>query len=129
MCDIQSTSRNIKAFVAFVESTRSEKSALFRSKLQFMLIIGMEIWSTSTPKDLQKIIITVFAKETLHGSLRGNNLTRKAIDQIDSGEKSLIPKFQWHECISKERQTNLDSMSMFALSWIILLMCVRTQKI
>jgi hypothetical protein len=91
-------------------------------------VVAWEILSTSTPKDPQKIIITVFVKETLHGSLRGNNLTSKAIDQIDSSEKSLIPKLQWHGFISKERQTNLDNMSMFALSWIILLMCMRTQK-
>jgi hypothetical protein len=45
---------------------------------------------------------------------------------VNSSKKSLIPIFQWHRCIGKKRQTDLDNVSMFALGRTILLMCMWT---
>jgi hypothetical protein len=68
-----------------------------------MSIIGSEVWPTSTPKNAHERIITGVTKETFHGSFRLDNIARKTIDQIDSGEKSFIPILKRHRCICKKR--------------------------
>jgi hypothetical protein len=37
-----------------------------------------------------------------HGSFRLNNLARETINQVDSGEKSLIPILKRHRCITNK---------------------------
>jgi hypothetical protein len=68
-----------------------------------VFIIWTEIRPTSTPKDAQKRIITGFTEETFHGSLRLDNFARETINQIDCSEKSFIPIFERHGCISEKR--------------------------
>jgi hypothetical protein len=46
---------------------------------------------------------TLLAKKTLYGSLRIDNLTRKAINEINSSKKGFIQKFERHRCICKKR--------------------------
>jgi hypothetical protein len=65
--------------------------------------------------------------ETLNRCLRLNDLARETIDEIDRREKSLIPKLEGHGSIGKERETNLNNVSMFTLSRSILLMCMRAR--
>jgi hypothetical protein len=81
----------------------SKKNTLFGSELQFALIIWTEIGPTCAPKNSKKGIITLLAKKTLYGSLRIDNLTRKAINEINSSKKGFIQKFERHRCICKKR--------------------------
>jgi hypothetical protein len=103
------------------------ENTLFGIELKFVIIIRAKIRPTSTPKNPQKRIVTVTAKETLHGSLGTDDFTGKAIDEMNGSKKSLIPIFEWHGCICKKGQTNLNNVSMFALSRAILLMCMWTR--
>jgi hypothetical protein len=55
-----------------------------------------------------------------------NNFARNTINEISSSNESLIPKFEWHGCMSKKRQPNLYNMVMFSLSKTILLIRMGT---
>jgi hypothetical protein len=120
------TRRYVRTLVAFVVITIPNKSTLFGAKLELTPIVWAKVWPTGTTKTPYKSVVRFMTKETLKGCIRINDFIRKMIDKINHRKKSLIPKFKWGRCIGKERQTNLNNMYMFALSWAILLMSMGT---
>jgi hypothetical protein len=55
-----------------------------------------------------------------------NDFVWSMIYKICSGDECLILEFERHWCFGKEWETNLHNMTMFTLSWPILLMGMRT---
>jgi hypothetical protein len=49
-------------------------------------------------------------------SLIIDDTRRQSIYKIDSGNKSLIPKFKWHGSMREKREANFDNVSMFSPS-------------
>ena len=50
--DIDSIGRNMQAFVTFMNGVVTKEYTLLRSELKFAIIVGAEMWPTSTPKNL-----------------------------------------------------------------------------
>lgn len=55
--DINTARGDIKALVPFVEIAISYEDALFRAKLELMLVDGPKVWPYRTTKNAEKIII------------------------------------------------------------------------
>lgn len=76
-------------------------------------------------RKFEELYSLVFGEKDVQGGFKIDNLARSAIDQICSGEKNLIPKFERHMCMRQEGESNLNYVPMLALSGAILLMSMR----
>jgi hypothetical protein len=100
--DVNSARGHIKALKTFVMRTVTKKDTLFGMRGKFPLIIGMEIWPTSTPKNLEEGIIRSLFIEALEWSHKLKELARCSVYEIGSRNKSLISEFKGHGCLSKK---------------------------
>jgi hypothetical protein len=50
--DVDTTSRNMKAFIPLAQFTIANEHTLLSPEIQFVSIIGPEIWPASSPKNL-----------------------------------------------------------------------------
>jgi hypothetical protein len=79
----------------------AKKDTPFGTESMLACIVRTEIRPRSITKSAKSIIIRCNMKETLSWRLKINDLSRKQINEKNSSEKSFIPIFNRHICISK----------------------------
>lgn len=122
------TTSNIKTFISFINTTITKEGAALRAKGKLFVVVRTEIGPTCTPKSPKKIIVGFLSKKLFNRCKKIKDLTRQTINEKGGCGKSLIPKLQRHQCISKKGKAKLNNMSMLMLGRTILLMCMRTRN-
>lgn len=104
----------------------TKKHTLFGSKLKFARVVGSEMEPTCTPKGAERGVVRVLLKQLCERWDSIIDRSRQSIDEISGSEKCLIPEFQWHASMGKERQANFNNVAMFSFSGTVLLVGVWT---
>jgi hypothetical protein len=87
----------------------------------FMIIIGTQIWVTSTAKCTKSLIVRLFMMQKLQWSGVLECTRPHSIDKITSCEKGIIPKTNRKGRVCKQGKASFDNMSMLAFSYAVLL--------
>ena len=116
----------MKTLVPFMKRNITKKHALFRPKLQLVLVIWTKMWPTRTPKDLEKHIIENFIQQELKWCFHLTESCRESVNEKACGGKRITPKLERNESMGKQSKTSLKYMTMLTLSYTVLMMCMGT---
>ena len=94
---INTPHRHIKTLDVFVLCTVTEEHILFGMKHEFVRIIGAKIRPTCTAKNTKSSVVRCDMQETFGGGFILDDTTRPHINEMDSGKKCFISKFEWHK--------------------------------
>jgi hypothetical protein len=98
--NIDTASRDIKAFISFVEIAITNEGTSKRPKLEFMGIIGSQLRPTRTPEDMEIGITRSGTKQPMEWCIIVNAFSGSVIDEMGGGEEGLIPILKSYRCIS-----------------------------
>lgn len=82
----------METFVAFMVGAVADKDTLGGAKLEFVSIIGTEVWEAGTAKDAERGVSRVFVEEQKVWRVVAEGAGRKSVDEVSSSGKGLPPK-------------------------------------
>lgn len=121
---VDTTGGNIEALDTLMLCTITKKNTLLGTEHEFTSVVGVKIRPTSTTKNTKGVIIWASMKKPLHGCFIVDNTAGKHINEMDIGEKRLIPKLEGHRGASKQGKAYFNNMPMLTFSRTVLLVCV-----